>query len=406
MHNILFKINLFFLALTLAGCSFDLTDTSQDDAGSFDIADQKGVFGTLPEMEYNGESNLTRSSLTFDFVKKIMKFSWDDSEDNKDKIGVLPESGEKNAQQEYILTVKSSDLNAKFTQEDPDVNYPVGKGSKYYSYRPVVSTHEGGLLVPVSFLNQKQTESPNMRAYYKREADTHGENTPNLDTYNESEKAASAHLGNYDFLVASCVAPSDNQLAFSYKRLGAIVRFYIRCPEQVYYDSIQVVNKDANFIIKADMDVTQSNSELAFKNNPVTSHVVSMEFDHLNNTGGVHGFNLDNSNNDNPYWRDTEEASKKIGYIVAYMMFAPIDLKPTNICQSTLYLIGHDKNNNKKYYQATAKLSRITIKQNNVQQWAPAGFGPDTPIEFIPVDVETWKEGTNFDNNGDGTEDW
>ena len=72
---------------------------------------------------------------------------------------------------------------------------------------------------------------------------------------------------------------------------------------------------------------------------------------------------------------------------------------------STLYLVGHDKNNNKQYYKAT--LGKINIVQNKVQQWAPAQMDdPDGAIVPTQVEVEEWLEDTNFDNEGTGTEDW
>ena len=86
------------------------------------------------------------------------------------------------------------------------------------------------------------------------------------------------------------------------------------------------------------------------------------------------------------------------------MMFAPIDLKSLGV-KSTLYVIGHDSDNNKRYYKAT--LSKINIAQNKVQQWAPAQMNdPDGAIELTPVQVEEWLEDTNFDNEGTGTDDW
>ena len=157
------------------------------------------------------------------------------------------------------------------------------------------------------------------------------------------------------------------------------------------------------------MDISATDAASAFTN-PTTGHSVSLKLGKASKqvvngkeTTTYEGFRV---------WKDDATEDKctlwsnryNKAYIVLYMTFAPIELKNLSL-NSTLYLVGHDKNNNKQYYKAT--LGKINIVQNKVQQWAPAQMDdPDGAIVPTQVEVEEWLEDTNFDNEGTGTEDW
>lgn len=83
-------------------------------------------------------------------------------------------------------------------------------------------------------------------------------------------------------------------------------------------------------------------------------------------------------------------------------MLAPIDL--TNVENCELYLVAHDSNGNKHYFKATG-LSKPNLQPNSFYKWTLIP-GEDVPIEFSDITVEQWREGTTFENNGNGTGTW
>ncbi len=384
------------MSVLVLSCTADIATSEAEDSPISDTGD--AVIGIIPEMETDDE-DVTRSTLIFSPTLRAMTFAWEQT----DAIGVFPyeSAGIATTQHKFgILPTEINGLSAKFKNDDDAVQM-LAKGKQYVSYSPFSTVDENKNAVHATFRNQIQKESVNMDAYYKR-ADS-----DMMNAYLESEAKASAHLGKYDYMVSSATAPVDGKASFHFTRLGSIVRFYLRIPAEGYYDSIQVINKDADFIIDADLDITKSDAAKAFVK-PVTSHIVSLAFrkdvkDESGNVTGQNGFDLYYTENNQYY---DKRSSVKRGYIIAYMMFAPINLKDDKIGQSTLYLLGHDKSGNKTYYRAKDKLSKINIAQNKTQQWAPAQLENDQPIDFVPVEVEIWKDDTNFDNNGTGTDEW
>ena len=385
------------MSVLVLSCTADIATPEAEDSPISDTGD--AVIGIIPEMETDDEG-MTRSTLIFSPTLRAMTFAWEQT----DTIGVFPYefTNISTTQQKFgILPTEINGLSAKFKKDD-DAIQMLEKGKQYVSYSPFSTVDESRNAVHATFRNQIQKESVNMDAYYQKE-----QSNDMMNAYLESEAKASAHLGKYDYMVSSATAPVDGKASFHFTRLGSIVRFYLRIPAEGYYDSIQVINKDADFIIDADLDITKPDAAKAFVN-PVTSHIVSLAFrkdvtDESGNVTGQNGFDLYYTENNQYY---DKRSSVKRGYIIAYMMFAPINLKADNIGQSTLYLLGHDNDGNRTYYRAADKLSKINIAQNKTQQWAPAQLENDQPIDFVPVEVEIWKDDTNIENNGTGPYDW
>lgn len=372
------------LATILMACNHDVDLESTDNSGN--VETDEGVYGTLAQIETDAQVQ-TRSTLSFDYKTKTMLFSWQET----DKIGVFPYTADNPSTQSVFNVDKVlSNHKASFKTNDGDVAFDIKKGTTYLSYLPVYAKNEGGSnSVPVSFRDQVQNNMVDMKNYYAVGS--------NRKDYEASEVKAGEHLPKYDYQTSTAVSPVDGSLHFEYQRLSSIVRFFLKVTDQITYDEIYVINKEADFIVEAKMDISKSVSADAFTN-PVTSHSVSLKL-------GENGFKVWDDN-------DTETENKCVlwsdlygkAYIVLYMMFAPIDLKSLGV-KSTLYVIGHDSDNNKRYYKAT--LSKINIAQNKVQQWAPDQMNdPDGAIELTPVQVEEWLEDTNFDNEGTGTDDW
>ena len=392
------------LIFAVVGCvnDLDMTPTGEE---TVDVTvpeeDGDGVYGNAPVVDF-GDA-LTRSTLTFDYKTRTLLFSWVMG----DLVGVFPVQDD-NSKSQIVYTVNEmiSAHRARFTQKDNAVSPEIKTGNLFVSYKPAIDKYEGNSSeIPFSFANQYQEHPVNMKSYWDSlKVSSIGEGK----YYKESEKMASSHLPKYDFQVSAGAAPRDNHLVFDYTRLSSFVRLYLKVTEQATYDSIIILNKDADFFIDGTMDISKNVSSEAFT--PKTKlHYVTLRLGKKTVVDGVtkyDGFSIWNDHNavDDDKKCALWSARQEAGYIVAYMAFVPIQLKNLKGC--TLYLLGHDDHNNKKYYRATKPLSKYNLEQNKIQQWAPSEHSVDDPIEVIPVEVEEWKADMEFSNEGTGTEEW
>ena len=391
------------LIFAVVGCVNDL-DMTPIGEETVDVTvpeeDGDGVYGNAPVVDF-GDA-LTRSTLTFDYKTRTLLFSWVMG----DLVGVFPDRGDNSKSQiAYTVNEMISAHRARFTQVDNAVSPEITTGKQFVSYKPAKDNYERkSSEIPFSFANQYQENPVNMKSYWDT-LQVNGEGK----YYKESEKMASKHLPKYDFQVSAGAAPRDNHLVFDYTRLSSFVRLYLKVTEEATYDSIIILNKDADFFIDGTMDISKNVSSEAFT--PKTKlHYVALRLGKKTVENGVTkyaGFRIWNDNKA-PKIEDQcalWSATKNAGYIVAYMAFVPIQLKNlANGC--TLYLLGHDDSGNKKYYRAKTTLSKYNLEQNKIQQWAPSEHSVDEPIEVIPVEVEEWKADMEFSNEGTGTEEW
>ena len=391
------------LIFAVVGCVNDL-DMTPIGEETVDVTvpeeDGDGVYGNAPVVDF-GDA-LTRSTLTFDYKTRTLLFSWVMG----DLVGVFPVQDD-NSKSQIVYTVNEmiSAHRARFTQKDNAVSPEIKTGNLFVSYKPAKEKYEGkSTEIPFSFANQYQENPVNMKSYWDT-LQVNGEGK----YYKESEKMASKHLPKYDFQVSAGAAPRDNHLVFDYTRLSSFVRLYLKVKEEATYDSIIILNKDADFFIDGTMDISKNVSSEAFT--PKTKlHYVTLRLGEKTVVDGVtkyDGFSIwnDHQTEDDEKKCALWSATKQAGYIVAYMAFVPIQLKNlANGC--TLYLLGHDKSGNKKYYRAKTTLNKYNLEQNKIQQWAPSENSVDEPIEVIPVEVEEWKADMEFSNEGTGTEEW
>lgn len=393
------------LIFAVVGCVNDL-DMTPIGEETVDVTvpeeDGDGVYGNAPVVDF-GDA-LTRSTLTFDYKTRTLLFSWVMG----DLVGVFPVQDD-NSKSQIVYTVNEmiSAHRARFTQVDQDAQPDsINKGEQFVSYKPATENYEGkSSEIPFSFANQYQENPVNMKSYL----DTLKVNKGEGKYYKASEEMASIHLPKYDYQVSSGAAPRDNHLVFDYTRLSSFVRLYLKVKEEAIYDSIIILNKDADFFIDGTMDISKNVSSKAFK--PKTKlHYVTLRLGEKTVENGVTKYAGFKIWNDHEAKEDEKKctlwsARQEAGYIVAYMAFVPIQLKNlANGC--TLYLLGHDDSGNKKYYRAKTTLSKYNLEQNKIQQWAPSENSVDEPIEVIPVEVEEWKADMEFSNEGTGTEEW
>ena len=346
--DILFTLTLAFsLSLVFSSCSdSDIASISGGEEGNSEFV----VTGTMANVavfeEGIGEQDDVRSKaqVYYDRVGKKLMFTWykpdtkDDEEYNAnvDKIGIFAATNSE-VQMGYKLNPdvdliqKETTTTGTFMSMDPAVeNFT--NGTRYYSYYPYNSA--GGFTsanVPISYAGQVQKANEQMGYYFNW----------NDPEYLESEKKAAEHLGKYNYMVSSATSPTDQYVKFFYSHVGSILRFYMTCPsgadENIFYDSLQVYNSEANFTIDATMNIAER-SVVPTR----TSHVMSLGFHPA----------IDmtcNNKHDAATSTEYEEHEKKIswywkkdrskGYIMAYMMASPINLH--NYSEfPTLYLIG------------------------------------------------------------------
>ncbi|MBR4269639.1 MAG: hypothetical protein IKQ47_07665 [Prevotella sp.] len=448
--------------LALASCSDDdivstptVTDLLDQYAVTGTMASSAEFEGGIGDADGENERIASKSQLYYDRVNNKLKFTWTTG----DMIGIFPESNDK-GQFAFILdsstplTVQETSVSGVFEPYDKEAAYPISATAKYYSYFPYTpQTLETGEFtfnaVPVSYRNQTQTANEQMNLYFRMHD----------DDFLETEKAASAHLAGYDYMVSDVTSTEAAHVHFNYSHMGSIVRFYIQCPATsnpgLFVDSLQVVNEDKLFVTDAAMNINAKTFE-----ERTMSRAMSLKFapavDMTNN--------YDDTKGTYNYWNSKKPAN---GYIMAYMMIAPTDLSRAEVQNSTLYLIARQphyyttKEEYNEYYGTTlndaafaaltqaqkmkvyknvadynagkltsisseefaaltvdqklkeyerkvykATLSKINFEAGKHYQWKPA-LNPDEPITFTEITIQEWEQGTTFTNeDGTGTEDW
>lgn len=272
--------------------------------------------------------------------------------------------------------------------------------TQYVAFFPQGTTEhakpQGGYLIDVDYKDQVQASSIDMRYYFNQKTNSSQEyylTEEMYENYLASEKAASAHLSKYDFLCSSPVTTrAMGGVHFLLNRMGAVVRFYVKSPvANMVYTELQLYNGSVEFALDATIDV--STKTMTYHNK---SHVMKLKL-------GETGFDIGEYSDDNKFYSNETKKS----YFAAYMMLAPIDLKPIAE-QSTLYLIAHENGDASKihYYKATLS-AKPTLSANIFHQWTMTP-GTDTPIEFTETTVEDWKQTEGYSNGegGNGTSGW
>ena len=449
-------------AVLLTACSDD--DIAKSSSVT-DSLDKYAVTGTMANVaifeEGIGDDDVlsSKSQLYYDRVNKKMKFTWVKSTDH---IGIYAKANSE-TQMDYKLdpdqdlNVYESSVTGVFVRNDGGASTITG-GTLYYSYFPykAASIETGPFTyenIPISYRGQVQATNEQMNRYWQAGGDK--------DKFLESEKAAAAHLGDYTYFISDATATAGNHVHFNYSYVGSIVRFYMACPshasDDIYYDSLQVYNSQANFTLDATMNLATKEVTPT-----KTSHVMSLGFhpaiDMTNDS--------DDSKDTYHYW-DQESTAPKTGYIMAYMMVSPVNLKDLTE-QSTLYLIGRKpsyytweeykeaksseilegefnalpkidkmkiyetmeaynaavnpdvdavtwgamtnvdkmKDYERKVYKKS-NMSKLNFLAGKHHQWAAADAGPDSPITFEGITIQEWAEGPGFTNeDGTGTGDW
>ena len=360
---------LFAVATMIASCSQDVIEDS--------VFNGDEVYATLPELDYG---NITRSALTYDYKEKKMHFSWDAN----DSIGVFAINADagRRQQMQFKLFDGAGSLAGSFASSDADVQATIEKNKYYIAFRPY-SKEDNYAKLDVKYDAQTAKNFPKMK-YFPFDGNTNKD----IEKYNASEKAASAHLTYADYMVSSPEkAKMDHHCTFAFKRVGAVVRFYLKSPKEMEYDGLQLVAKGKQFVMTGMLNAEQK--EIT----PVTtSSSINLTF------SPPLDLRTTNTASSDYYYKGT-------GYIVSYMMIAPIDLRDAE--DISIYLKGHIGNNT-YYYKSKGELKKPNLTANMFYQWTSADNSDDPAIIFDEISVQDWERDVIYSNGeeGSGTENW
>lgn len=371
--------------LALAACSSEDSVTGNA-TGMENVDEASGIVVKMESPVGLGDENVTRSTLIYDDAQNKMVSGWEAD----DCIGVFALADGVHQQQQKFTQVPGGDISDPHKRwfQTPDQKMVVEGEKDFVAYIPYKDGVTDYTKIDIDYTGQMQTDPVDFSDYW-------GDKTK----YSASQPKASKHLNDYDYSCTGIITSSaDGKLHLDMKRVGAIVRFWIVIdPSCNYvYDELQLVNKDKAFTTVATMNAATKELTPVVENN-----MISLKL-------GEGGFDLTVQDNDDGksttpfYWYSS--SGKYTGYIMAYMMMAPIDLTGVDNC--TLYLVAHDSEGTKHYLKSEG-LSKPNLKANSFYKWT-CYPGMDDPIKFSEITVQDWKEGTEVTNGdeGTGTEAW
>ena len=443
----------------LTACSDDDIAQSSTKTSQIEEIAIDGNYITMPvalhEEDWDGNKiPSSKAQLYYDYSSGQATFNWE----VEDIVGVYPvdkENPDNSTLQSWkIWHVKQSGNKSIgiFDQDDEHIGHYEGS---FIAVFPYITDDTDYRDIPITYLGQIQSASSKMHMYLSE----------NYEAYVNSEKEAGSHLAKYDYLVDSERAATEEsgKVRFDMKRLGAVTRFFIKVPEKIVFDSLQVYNPEKEFTLTTTLNA--SNGEYAAE--PTRkSHVISLQLNRF-------GFD---------YWKsvadDDNYYSATVGWTMqCYMMVAPIDLSGESTPTSTLYLIGREPHfyaNAEEYNTAynltddgaktdeqfaaltqeqkmkvyttvdafnTAKgltggdaldndafealttaqkmseytrkvykaenLAKKDFQADGLYQWTVTNATADAPITFQNITIQEWQEGPGFTNeDGEGTADW
>ena len=352
---------LYAIAAMMASCSQDVVEDF--------VFHGDEVSATLPELDYGNA--MTRSSLIYNYGDKKMHFTWDSG----DKIGVFAVNDDASRRQQVLfnLTKGAGTIAGGFVSSDESVQ-TIEKNKQYIAFRPY-SKEDDYSALDVKYSGQTAKAFPKMK-YFPFSGNT----AQDVDQYNASETVASAHLSTTDYMASlPTKAEQDGHCAFEFKRIGAVVRFYLKSPRAIIYDGIQLVASGKKFVLTGVLEADKR------KITPLsTSSAMDLTFSPK----------LDMSNTTSEYYYNGA------GYIVSYMMIAPIDLRDAG--EISIYLKGHD-NNGTYYFKSQGELEKPNLTANMFYQWTSGENNGDPAIIFDHISVQEWERDVIYGNGEEGT---
>lgn len=411
-----------FTYLTVVAVMLLVSCSSDSIVADGEMILEEGTMATKPSLE---SGDASRSAL---FLKDgKMMFEWRDT----DKIAVYPMykegtnqdfDGIDQSMMKKLMyrrsTTNSVDLDkAEFSINDEKYILDVKNTRDYVAWAPLLEgpafanrrvPELGYTEMPVVYNGQIQASNVEMGHYVTTD------NTE-MAAYMASEKAASAHLGTFDYLYAQGNQGATGYTCFNFSHLQATIRFYMVIPEpekpQVF-DSLMIYHKHDAGDAEGYNFVTKGRFNLDTKSMTVDEITSKLTLKLGTETEGMDLI-------DHEVGSDTEGKYKSVYkrgdryFLIAYMQMYPVDITGDNMQKPTLYLCGHTGSEatgdlKKNFYKA--RLDKKNILAGKWYQWATS-LDEDQPIEFEVVSVQEWEADDTFYNTvnkqeGQGTQDW
>ena len=161
----------------------------------------------------------SESRTNFKITSAGAEFTWAAN----DTVGIFPEEG---AQAYFPMTSGAGTKSASFSGG----GWALKNASVYSAYYPMVGKfYLDKKAVPVNYKGQEQTGD-----------------------------ASTAHLGKYDYMVASPSAPKDGSVSFAFKHLGALVQLKLVLPQAASLKTVTVSSGSRVFVTEGTVDITSS----------------------------------------------------------------------------------------------------------------------------------------------------
>ncbi len=208
------RITIFFLSLLWG---LFLVPSCFPDANLVEKNDFDKV--TMTAHNFVPEGPATKTSLTISETEGAV-FSWKAG----DIVGVYPDVGTQ-VRFPIIENLGANTSSARFTGG----GWAVKGAHSYMAYYPFISDMElDKEAVPVDYTGQVQV----------------------------GVNGSTDHLSNFDYMAAAASAPSDGEIAFDFKHLGALLMINLTVPKIAEYDRMILTCDDVPFITKGTVDIT------------------------------------------------------------------------------------------------------------------------------------------------------
>ncbi|MBR4048597.1 MAG: leucine-rich repeat protein [Bacteroides sp.] len=251
-------------AIKLLSLSFVFLTACTEDEQITAISEAQKIVMSVEDFKFD---NQTRTSLTPTDDGAVFKWSANDT------VGIFPETGSQIA---FPMTSGAGTNTATFTGG----GWALKTSTPYMAYYPMKGKfYLDKENIPVSYSGQSQTEN-----------------------------ASTAHLGKFDYMVASATTPANNSSAvnFQFKHLGALVRLKVTMKEHTTIKRITLQTDNKDFIQKGYIDLTS------------TTPTIDSKYDY------------NKSNTFDIYLNDI--TVEKDNDLIVYFLMPPVDLrnKPLN----------------------------------------------------------------------------
>ena len=411
-----------FTYLTVVAVMLLVSCSSDSIVADGEMILEEGTMATKPSLE---SGDASRSAL---FLKDgKMMFEWRDT----DKIAVYPMykegtnqdfDGIDQSMMKKLMyrrsTTNSVDLDkAEFSINGEKYILDVKNTRDYVAWAPLLEgpafanrrvPELGYTEMPVVYNGQIQASNVEM-GHYVTTDDTE------MAAYMASEKAASAHLGTFDYLYAQGNQGATGYTCFNFSHLQATIRFYMVIPEpdkpQVF-DSLIIYHKHDAGDIAGYNFVTKGRFNLDTKSMTVDEIASKLTLKLGTETEGMDLIDHEVGSETEGEYKSVYKRGDRY-FLIAYMQMYPVNITMDNMQKPTLYLCGHTGSEatgdlKKNFYKA--RLDKKNILAGKWYQWATS-LDEDQPIEFEVVSVQEWEADDTFYNTvnkqeGQGTQDW